>query len=186
MTSYLPTGFFPFSTFRTFGTFIFSLFSQPSLFRSSSPSFRNPRAPPRKIRLSLQEQLPSPSLPATLSPSSASLTQLLSCAQIAELAAVRASLHPEPVSQLLSFAVLHTPVFLRLQRLSHSAPSTPPFTKTQFLFQLFDLFTQHCLQALRVRLFVRRSSSKILTVTHASPPCRPKRLIKQTISTSTR
>lgn len=98
---------------------------------------------PRKRRLSLHKQALSPSRPETLPTCSASfLTQRSPAHMDAELTASYAPLHPEKISQLLSFAVSHIFVFWMLELSlsgspnsslhpnAFSAPSFPPFYTT--------------------------------------------------------
>lgn len=99
------------------------------------------------------EELPPPSRSDALptgSGSAPALTQPPPARQDAGLVAMHASTHPETPSQLLSLAVLHIPVSLRLQLPFSLARATPLFTITQVLRQLFRLFIENLLQALGV------------------------------------
>lgn len=107
------------------------------------------------MRFYPQEKLRSSSQPATLSPGSAFLlTPLPPAHQEAEPAAVHAPPHAEISLQLLSLDVLHIFVLLMTQLLSTPPPCTSLPNKTHFSHWRFGLFTEHRLQAPRVRSLV--------------------------------
>lgn len=143
-------------------------------------------APPRKKDFSLHKELSPLFQSNSFSPDSAfSLTQLSPRTKTPSLRAC-ARLHiQKESSQLLSLAVSHIAVSLKLQPPPSSATSTSLRTKTQFFRRRFRLVIERGLQALRVHPFFSRSFNEILTATYASPHCKKDSLTSQTLSTST-